>query len=79
MKVYLEFTSKNDGRGKYIEFESIEYYLQFSKPFARVPAEVSIKSDRIAIRLKEPIYHTGDFSNIPPRPAIPVYNPKKHK
>lgn len=79
MRVYLEFTSKNDGRGKCIEFDSIDYYLQFSKTFVNVPAKVSIKNEQITIKLTEPIYHTGDFTNIPPhKPAI-SYNPPKHK
>lgn len=78
MNVYLEFTSKNDGRGKYIEFDSIEYYLQFCKEFVSVPGEISIHNDRITIRLNEPIYHTGDFTNIPPR-RYPVYKRKAVK
>ena len=76
MKAYLEFTSKNDGREKYIEFESIDYYLQFSKPFVNVPAKVSIKKDRITIRLTEPIFHTGDFTNFPEW-KYPKYTPVK--
>lgn len=63
MKIYLEFTSKNDGRGYYLTFESIEEYLKFSKPFINASAKVSIRPNSIRIMLTEPIYHTGDFNN----------------
>ena len=65
MKVYIEFYSKNDGRGYYYTFESIEDYLKYSKTFRGVPATVSITKERISIRLNEPIFHTGDFENFP--------------
>ena len=78
MKVYIEFYSKNDNQGYYLTFESIEDYLKHSKTFANVPALVSIRDGEIAIRLTEPIYHTGDYTNIPPR-KYPRYTPKVNK
>jgi len=77
MKVYLEFTSKNDGRAYNIEFGDIKTYLKYSKPFRAVRSTVSINENMITIKLNEPIYHTGDYTNIRKPVPLPRFVPQK--
>ena len=63
MLIHIEFTSKNDGKGYMLEFESIEEYLKYSKTFTGVAASVSLYENYVSIKLKDPIYHKGDFKN----------------
>ena len=62
-KIHLEFTSRNDGQAYMINFDNIEEYLKHSKTFIGFPASVSLYKNYVSIRLKEPIYHIGDFEN----------------